>query len=376
MAAHPVPDTIADVNSAWLREALGFSDVECRKIEPLGSGHMADTHVLTLSNAPWPKLVIKTAAMDDKSRATARRHRSYEVEAGFYRDLATTLGVRLPQCHLAEYDPTTGAYALLLEFVENAEQGDQVVGCTADQANAALKELTLLHGGCWGRPTLRELPWLNRHGGLYRETNAERIRKAAPQFVARYSHRLSPEIVELVSRLAYDVDGYDRRGQDGPPTVGHGDFRADNLLFERSGAWILDWQTAFIGNALVDVSYFLGGSLTVQDRRTGEQELVRDYYARLVAAGGHLDWNECWRNYRRYAFEGLITAIISAPEVRQGERGDDLFVTMTERAGWHALDLDAASLLHDGERRRHFSTSNRAASRDPGLTSTTSPQGT
>ena len=77
------------------------------------------------------------------------------------------------------------------------------------------------------------------------------------------------------------------------PTVVHGDYRLDNLLFggEAEPVAVVDWQTVSLGAGLSDVAYFFGAGLEPDDRRA-RARLVADYHGRLVAAGVEgYDWD-------------------------------------------------------------------------------------
>jgi hypothetical protein len=104
---------------------------------------------------------------------------------------------------------------------------------------------------------------------------------------------------------------------------------------------VVDWQTCSLGPGVSDLAYFVGGSLSVEDRRTHEEDLVRDYQRRMSAAGVELGWDDLWSQYRRYTVGGLIMAIIASMLVKRTDRGDEMFLAMAERAGRHALDLEA-----------------------------------
>jgi hypothetical protein len=165
-----------------------------------------------------------------------------------------------------------------------------------------------------------------------------------PGFLERYGDRLTPSVVELIGHFVMHADRY---GADvsGPTTILHGDFRNDNLMFGGERVVVLDWQTVGLGNGLSDVSYFLGGSLLPEDRRASEEALVRAYVEEVRSFGVGLDWDACWTDYRRFAFSGLIMAIFASMLVGRTDRGDSMFVAMADRAGLHALDLDALSLI-------------------------------
>lgn len=340
----PVPTGIEGLTPAWLTGVLGGrfgGEVVAVDAGAIGTGQVADSYRLGLTwssaGAGPATLVAKVTAASQVSRAAARATRTYEVEVGFYQDLAPTLPVRSPDCSYAAHDPNTDGYVVLLEDAAPAVQGDQLAGCSVDEAAAALDELALLHGPRWADHRLHELPWLNRHVEGSIDDMVGLVGMMLPQFLDRYAERLSPDVVDATERLGGRLPDYLER--EVGPTVVHGDFRVDNLLFGRERVFVLDWQTVRLGPAMSDVSYFLGGSISVDDRRSYEEELVRHYHERLLAAGGELGWDDCWAGYRRYAYDGLVMAVVASILVGHTERGDDMFVAMAERSGRLALDL-------------------------------------
>ena len=108
----------------------------------------------------------------------------------------------------------------------------------------------------------------------------------------------------------------------------------------------MDWQTVGWGQAMTDASYFLGGSLTLEDRRAHEQELLRDYHEALQEHGVRgFGWEECWEGYRRQAFLGVLMTVAPAMLVQRTERGDEMFLVTLARYAQQVLDLDALELL-------------------------------
>jgi hypothetical protein len=97
---------------------------------------------------------------------------------------------------------------------------------------------------------------------------------------------------------------------------------------------------------MTDVSYFLGASLSLEDRRACEQTLVREYLEQLQAHGVRdLTWEQCWLGYRRQSFLGLLMTVGPAVIVERTPRGDDMFMTSVARYAQQVLDLDAFDLL-------------------------------
>jgi len=348
--------TAADLTPARLTKVLSDrldgAQVTDVGIEVVGTGQMAECVRLTLDYdrhgiAAPRTLVAKLPSQDPNSQAAAAGVRAYEIEVNFYRYLLPDLTVRTPRCFHAELDVATTDFMLLLEDIGAARQGDQLAGCTPDEAATAVAELPGLHAPRWGDEKLTRFDWLHRS----REDSAgflgQLLRMLYPGFLERYADRLSPDVVQLSERMIDNLDAINA-DRPGPWTVSHGDFRLDNLLFTDGGAErvaVVDWQTTVYGPGVSDLAYFLGGSLLPEERRKHEQDLVRDYLDRMLAAGVALEWDDLWQQYRRYTIAGLIMAIAASMMVKRTDRGDDMFVAMAERAGRHAIDLDVFDVL-------------------------------
>jgi hypothetical protein len=352
-----VTGTGAELTPAWLTDALAPLLGPARVLEvaraPVGTGQMSDCVRLTPTydgpTAAPRSLIAKLPAADPTSRATAAALRNYEIEVSFYRQLAPQLPVRAPRCYHSYLDATGTDFVLLLEDMASARQGDQLAGCSIDEAAVAVEELPRLHAPRWGDASLAGLDWLHRDPGEAAAFTSQLVAGLFGGFRDRYAGRVDDDIMALGERLMARLSTYlgDRRG---PWTVAHGDFRLDNLLFGSDATGppvvVVDWQTVAHGPGIGDLSYFLGAGLVPEDRRRHEGELVRSYHDTLRAAGvDGLGWHECWTQYRRYAFGGVIMAIAASMLVEQTERGDDMFVTMAQRHGRHAIDLEAEQLL-------------------------------
>jgi hypothetical protein len=359
MTSPPIADRPELLTPEWLTAALRTSDRFAAVVvhgvdpQPVGTGQMCDSLRLHLSaDGPddAPRTVIaKLPAADETSRATARTLRSYENEVRFYQQLAPTLPVRTPTAYYADIDPATARFVLLLEDLSPAEPGDQLAGCTAGQAAAALDELVRLHAPRWGDPSLAELEWLHRDPAGQREFMLGLLPALWEGFTERYADRLGADVLSAGAGVFGHLGSYLRVDLE-PKTIVHGDYRLDNLLFGGgSGApsvAVVDWQTCTHGSGLADVAYFIGAGLDPALRRSVERGLVESYHDGLVASGvRHYGMERCWWEYRRGSWAGLLMAVGASMLVEQTERGDEMFVTMATRHATHALDLDAIGTL-------------------------------
>src|SRR5437867_2004328 len=181
-----------DVTPEFLARVLG-RDVKSFEKQPVGTGQMADSVRYTMDDGS--SVVIKFASADDTSRATGTALHSYEIEVRFYQEVAPTVGIRTPHCHYAAVEPDTGWFTLVLEDLAPAVQGDQMAGCSVDQAALALEELVKLHAPRWGDDRLTKLDWLHRHEQA--AGTGALITMLFPGFLERYEARMTDDQLAL-----------------------------------------------------------------------------------------------------------------------------------------------------------------------------------
>lgn len=345
-----------ELTASWLDEVLHHAGaigeqtaVSSVRRTAIGTGQIGGNVRcgLDYEGTPGPSSVVcKLGSPDPTSAAVAVELRLYETEVAFYRELAPTLDVSRPRCYFAGVRPGTAEAVLVLEDLTPAEPGDQIAGCTVEQAALAVDEAARLHGPRWGDRALEDMAWMNRGGGG--------LGPAMPfvwdSFVERYGRSLAPATLEAGPHLAELVTKVDVR----PPrsaTPVHFDFRLDNMLFggERGGRplSIVDWQTVQLGNGVKDVAYFLGNAFGPEVRRGCERELVARYHRLLVDDYGVEDYplEECWTEYVANSYASLVMAAFASMAVGRTERGDAMFIAMANRSAEMAADLDAPSVI-------------------------------
>jgi hypothetical protein len=241
----------------------------------------------------------------------------------------------------------TGDFVLVLEDLAPATGGDQIAGCTVEQAEAVIDAAVGLHAPLWGDIALEDATWNVRPQWL------PRIAETYPGLFARFAERFAKHLGDSelgIGQAFAPVIGAWFSQQPRPWTLTHGDYRLDNMLFDIQGGrepvGILDWQTLLPGPGTGDIAYFLGGCLPVEARRNHEHELLRRYHAGLLAAGVRdYSYQQCLRDYRYNSFLGYFMCTYSAVLVQRTERGDEMFLTWLRRATAQIRDLDCLGLL-------------------------------
>lgn len=359
----PIIETIIrkpeDFTPAWLTAtlteagALKNGKVASLSVQTIGTGQMGSvvrlTPVYEGADAGAPKtLVGKLASLSDTSRMTGVALGVYEAEVRFYQHVADTVAIRTPRCWFAAYDPAQGWFTLLFEDVSAYETGNVMEGGTVARARLALAELVKLQASRWDDPSLKDYPWLadlSRSAGVF-----SLFPKSLPGFKETFGPALDKALIGLAERVTPRAVDY-LQGWRGPFAIQHGDYRLDNMLFgvspEHSPLVVVDWQTVRLGPPLLDAAFYLGGSLSPQQRRDNEQELIREYHDALLAAGVRdFSWQACWEGYRLHALYGFLMAVGTSMLVQQNERGLAMYKSSAERHGAHVLDLDAEALFH------------------------------
>lgn len=343
------------VDAAWLTEALtragalSAGRVASVERERCGTGILADAYRYTLTYDPPgagpPTVVGKFASENATSRAFGHSSGQYRNEIRFYQNLATALPASVPTpLHAALADNETD-FVLLMEDLAPARAVDQIEGCTADEAAIVMEQIAALHAGSWRRRDLAASEWLGNTIAGWRQ-----ITDGFDGTIASFPEGFVSEAdLGEASKLVPHRDAWKDILSE-PRSLWHNDLRVDNVLFDcRGGAVpiaLLDWQGVTYARGMMDVAYFNATSLTTEERRAHERDLVVEYHAGLVAQGvTELSADACWDEYRLLAIHPLQTGVLGLMAVSRSERGDRLWRTWIERSAEMTRDLDSFSLL-------------------------------
>jgi hypothetical protein len=268
------------------------------------------------------------------------------VEIEFYRQMASQVDVRVPRCWGSDC-PDDGDFLLLLEDAAPAVQGDQLAGCSVVQAEAAIDEIVGLHVPYWDRLDETMFPWMRRRRRDFGPAMVAHLPDMVDGYYRLFEGRVPEATTALRDHLADLLVAYLSVEWELHSLV-HGDYRIDNLMFGEPGVRpiVVDWGGLAEGPPVSDVSYFVGGSLVTADRRAAEEHLVRRYHEGITARGASgMSWDELWRQYVMHAPMGLVISVLAPQSVQRTERGDRMFLTLTERHCQQVLDLGTLDLL-------------------------------
>ena len=356
-----MPADAAAIDAAWLTRALRSSGVlsdgtvTSVEVEPLGGSQGFAGQLRRLratydgeSHGAPTSFIVKLHSPNAITRELIRRIGAASREIRFYRELADQAGAPTAALHVAAHDGDR--YVLLLEDLAPAQAGDPAAGCSPEQIRAAVACAAGMHAAWWDRPALASMDWIPEFDQLTATRHAI-CREAWPEFVERY-RRHFPDLCNRVGPALIDgLDTVRHAMSQAPPTLLHGDFRPDNVMFAAGGAGppaaFVDWQVMLRGPGPMDVAYFLLSATDRGTRRAIETDVLRDYGAALTR-GGVIGYSaeQCLTDYRLAMADVLSRIVVLTTRVLpEGAAGWSVFDVLAERIAGAVVDLDCVGLV-------------------------------
>lgn len=325
------PDQLTpDVLTALLVDAGHPADVRGVTYTAVGTGQMAGSYRLRLDLAAGDvptTMIAKLATGDLPQRQFASG--AFRNEVDFYSDFAARLHVPLPECYASAISVDGTEFVLLLQDMGDAVQGDQIAGCTPEQARSVAVAAAGLHAPTWDDPAL-----LQRFP-LPTADDRELMESVLAPMTDVFRERFTPDAAEsgVLDWLVATAGDWLIAAR-GHTALIHGDMRIDNVLFGSDGAvTVIDWQTITTGSPMRDLAFLLASSLEVDDRRRHERAIVEAYRQALLAAGiDGYSAEQCWDDYVADLLQAPLIVVFGAGAATPTERGDAMFATMLRRA--------------------------------------------
>lgn len=176
---------------------------------------------------------------------------------------------------------------LLIEDLAPAHVGDHVAGCTEAEAESVVRSVAVLHASTWGPLAPAPTDWLlpgdtapKLFHAAFLDTRRSFRRTAGDRFSAHSLTLLARAKTHgraLIASIHHNT----------PRCLLHGDLRLDNIFFDDSGQVqaLIDWQLTNLGPGVLDLAYFITGSLDPDESEERVDHLIHVYQATLNAHG-------------------------------------------------------------------------------------------
>lgn len=342
MSPIPLIDAAEAIDAAWLQaifaqHGIDAADLKIRSVAPIGQGNLAEVVRVSLASAVAAvpsSVVCKLSAKSAATSAFAQAFGAYLREIFCYQQLLQSSLYRVPRSFFAAVSDDGLKFNLVMEDLSAARPGNQVAGCSVREAEAAMLQLANLHHAHWNDARMLDVAWLINPRGEYAAMQQQMYAQGVEQFRQRYAAQIGPEFLSLMDKVAPRVGAW-AVAPAARNTFCHNDARVDNFMFIDHAhgaveAVILDWQLASYRNPLVDVAYFLTGSISVEDRRAHEKDLLRVYFERVREADAALTFEQVLEDYRSQIISGLVTTVGSSVVIPSGDR-DALLLALATR---------------------------------------------
>jgi hypothetical protein len=356
-----IPQNSNELTAEWLTAAMqahgalaASAEVASYEVEvlPAGVGFMGEVTRLHLTYrgeglTPPPTMIAKIPTQDPNVRAMMKPARVFEREARFYAELAARTPLATPQCYAAAYDLDADDFLLLLEDLSGVPMGNQLAGCSAEQAEAALVGLAAHHGAFWAGAGLEGLDFVPDINSPLNKVGKEVYEASLPGFRSVFGHLTHPNLDAAIDGFAANVHQLLDRLFAMPSTLVHFDYRADNLFFGDDGVTAIDFQAISRGGGAADVGYFLSQNLTVAQRREHEDRLLHTYHDALVASGvSGYSFDQLLNDYAVGVMYGWIIPVFATGTLdATSERAIALWTEVIERSQCAIEDHDATRFL-------------------------------
>ena len=337
------PFTPEQVTDEWLSGALGYQ-VNAHELELLGEGGglMGLVTRLHIDAESGPKTIIaKFPARVEDNRFVANTYNMYQRECNYYTLVAPHVPLRSPECYYAKFEPETCNFVLLLEDLLGYRIGDQVAGCTLEEAHQIVEAIATLHRNTW-QPDIKDIL---RHDEPYqRDGMIGGYQVGWPNILKNFSHLCDEQFIKDGAKLPDHVNSLLDQIHDGPLVISHGDIRLDNVFFADDSIALVDYQAVSKASPEHDLAYFVTQSLS-DDLRNAE-DWVAVYHGHLTSEGIDYSLDISRHRYRLCALYFLCYAVVIAGTLdTANERGRQLADNILGNSIRSLRELNAFELI-------------------------------
>lgn|SRR5690606_9941469 len=352
----PLPKGRFRPDAKWLSELMG-NKYPGLVAQSLDITNVLDSHTTkVMIDVTWndvgqkaelpKKLVIKTNWSGDFDNVDI-----CALEARCYHHLTEKMIVPTAKCYYSDWDDDgSGEGIIILEDLRErgGRPGTSMDENSLDDLHLAVRDVARLHGGLWDSPHITEeaAPWLPTSMEVPVDYDQLRImwrwlgqNLDNPDFraIAPKAFLDNPQILHT----AYDNLVAFERAFKAPYCVILGDCHQGNTYVLPTGERLwLDFQLVRRGRPWRDLTYFLTGMLSVEDRRKHHKDLLAIYREELIKTGATnvISLDEIWDQTRRWTIYGVQAWVVNLDA--WGQKG----LHMNERFFTAAADYDSWAL--------------------------------
>jgi Phosphotransferase enzyme family len=354
-----VPCSPYAVTAEWLTAVLcgkvPGAIVTQVEVKPASAG-THERHQLTVSyneegrRAGLPVSIFTKSLPSIVTRMIGGFNGTARVEGSFFTQIRSQLEIEAPLCYHSAYDRRTFAAIHLLEDLvatKSATFCNHRTNVTRAMADDMIDLLASLHGRFYGDPMLAE-----RYGWVasYPRWFTIGAAKMGTEYYTRKAFDAAAHVIPAgVMARRDDVWPATMRAlalhDSEPQGLIHSDVHIGNWYRTGAGQMgLCDWQCLSRGHWTRDFAYAVTASLTPDNRRSWERELLARYIGRFAEKTGvKPDFDLSFLRYRQQIVHALAmwTITLCHSPLLPNMQPEDTTLTMIERMTIAMADLDA-----------------------------------
>lgn len=349
-----------DITPQWVEGVLKGSkslasdvSVTAVKVERIGEGvgilSILQRIIPTYSketNAP-KSLVVKYPTDDATQRFTADALVLYIRELVFYKECAADAPFATAKCYAQAIASDNTDFTIAMEDIGHLRPLNQLEGVSLSDAKVLLEKLADFHAMWWGSPKLANF------AEVFQPISNPTYHAVLPMLwtggwpnVEEHAGHLIPDNVREIGGIWAEKCPWMLDNLMTPTTMCHGDYRADNIMFNGDEPTVIDFQIVGTGSGIYDVGYFISQSIDTEVRRGHDKELLDVYLSRLEKHGIEVDRAEAWRQYLVCICFCVTYGVTTfGGYTEQNERGQTLLRDMLLRGLYCVADNDALAAI-------------------------------
>ncbi len=338
------PATPDALTREWLSSALGCT-VRNFEVQPFGAGAgiMGQvTRVKLDCDRPVDTIIAKFPSPAPQNREVARTYDMYGKEVHFYQSIAKTLPLRTPECYFAQHTAATQDFCILMEDIKGYHIGDQVAGCSLDEAIRVIESIAAMHAHTWQRT--EALGLISHNNPAQRDGMAAGFSFGWPVVMEKFRDVIPDSALIAGEKMSAATPWLLNEMMRGPVCLNHVDMRLDNIFFNEKDVLFVDWQSVAGSCPEHDLAYFVTQSVPPDVRHS--HDLLGHYYRSLTSHGIDYPRELFDRRYTAAALYLLDFAVVIAGTLDlANERGQKLGRTLLGGSLAALEELKAFELL-------------------------------
>lgn len=346
-----IPNGPGGITAAWMSKVTGWSIDEVAVTQiGVGIGVSSALYRAVLGGEGCPEsVIVKLQALAPEAIQSSAALGFYRREVNFFEELCNDSPVRVPDCHFSDIEDDGAAFVIVMEDFGGNRMVDQVAGMELADVESAVVALADWHATWWNKVD----GFTDR--GLAVPLGSPIYPAVLPTLFAEGWEKLSAEaphvlekFAEIGAKFGDALGGLLQQLDAAPNTLLHGDYRADNMMFDANGSLLLlDFQILGTGSAAYDLAYLVTQSPDASVAAANERRLFELWKARLIESGVlATDLERAWDDYRAAALFCLVYPVVASRGMDLTDpRQLQLIETMTSRIGRAVIELDLADLI-------------------------------